>query len=1465
MTSPCVESRLKVGMWAASGAVGLFLSVAAGAADRPAPLPLLSAASGAKPNVMLAMESHNAMSDPFTLTYKIINDSKADFAKKPYCKGGDWQTPPLPGYGAGWAGSAGKCAERYYWYVWPKTYSATRLSSPPAEDWRIPIDDNSPWHAMRSADVNPMFYNPRLTYKPRILPTANGVKVKNDAVDQVGNATLAGDALMNDTLFVSNQETANHHYCSDNNPGSDQYIQSWRSTAGMPDWKSTIGCSLASGFGGAHTPQLWETADRGIVKVPRYSTTTAPAANTAAFTYAYCAQALLNDNKIDGQPWLQSTGCRVGDLLHPRNDFSNGVPNVVQVKFGGPDIPLADGSAKYNYTRHQRTDCAGGLNATSCTWQEEMRNIANWYRWYSTQGAAISTALGRVLASPDYQDKFRVGYHRSYNLSSPIGNEMLRGNPNTIAIGTSAGRASSSLPAVRGVRLLSQKPEHQADSAQLFDWLYRWMAKSNGRERAPNNSLQAVANYYEVSSGHLENPWAADPSALHSAGNPELSCRRSFTLMIAALGGVTYELDTAQADKAYDRMNAAAFPSTQYGPNFNFKGYSPNGDDSNELTRKFYTPFGNHNYEPLLGNNNDNQRLRLSKKTAQYYWHKDFRPQLANDVPVRNGQPVAWQNITTYTLGYHMLPSLEMPNGTGRGLSYQQIESFKRDWLLNGSASLTNQRRPQWPARDATEAVKDGRNAVGLMANPRGIADDFIQAGYAGGGAGFGVTTPADMERAFDAILSEIINYRGRDAGVSMSGLSATANETLNGQVKYVAEYDLTNNSGVLTALQVNQFGQNSAELWNSSQSGLVPAVSQRVFFSRTQSGDTRELNQTHPLTQLGFSATELPVTGTSIDATKTNFVKYLLGDDTQADKNGGLWRQRNAVLAASVNTPPLYLRARLNMGYANPHADIIGKAGYADYFKNKFNRPGTLMLPSNQGLVHVFHAGDADKPFDGAVPGKELASYLLRGAAHKLPKFADPAYKFQYMADGLLTEHDFYDSNTNHWRNVVVGSLGRGGYGLYALESVIHATKPTPTKKEFLWERTAMDGAGYENLGHITNDTVSGINPEGVAMLVTTAGHYSSNNGKNGQAGLYVLKPNNGEVLKFIPTAGAGRGLGGVTLIRNAKMEVTGAYAGDAAGNVWRFILAGPTSNWGAKKIYSTGGLPIYAAPAWQTHPGQDGDTCQSESQSGACGAIVVFGTGILLDEEDQANTAEQRLIGIWDRTPVEALDFGLTAYSTGTNQLVEQSILLGDGLDGTSASVGQTFYPVSNHELDWKADRGWFIRLGQLPATTGERVIGDLMNVGGNVFAASAVIQAAEMNAEQCAKGPGGAPNVLYGVDALTGGLKRAFDQNGDGKLDAYGVAYVPAGGFTRGNALTQVLEPPPPSVGMLDYVLEHAGGSPREGRPQDPAQPPPGLPPAWLTGTESGILIGDGPEGPAGWRRSWRKVESLPPSLR
>ena len=119
-----------------------------------------------------------------------------------------------------------------------------------------------------------------------------------------------------------------------------------------------------------------------------------------------------------------------------------------------------------------------------------------------------------------------------------------------------------------------------------------------------------------------------------------------------------------------------------------------------------------------------------------------------------------------------------------------------------------------------------------------------------------------------------------------------------------------------------------------------------------------------------------------------------------------------------------------------------------------------------------------------------------------------------------------------------------------------------------------------------------------------------------------------------------------------------------------------------------------------------------------------------------------------------------------------------------------------------------------------------------------------------ESCSNS-GGLANAVYVLDALTGKNKLSFDVNGDYRPDTYSVAYIAAGGYTRGNIIT---------ISDGGTGSDAAGmGKSNEGSPDlKPKSKCTGAK-GWITGVQDSNPIFDPCDDR--WTRTWRTIISPP----
>lgn len=567
---------------------------------QPSQSPLLVGSAGAKPNLMIALDNSGSMAFPYHETYNVTTDGTT-------------------------AGTGGG------------------------------------WFAQRSAQVNPLYYDPRVTYLPRVGPD--------------GNPLTPGDGI----VFVSNQTSAGFDY------------RVFRNAA---DEIRTTHSSYATNPNVTGWTQIYNiTPGRRIAQHTSYTAATV-GANPPAFTYAVCSAVTT----VAGQ----QTGC----TAWTQRDIRPGNPATV---------PLVAGA--------NRTDCS----ATSCTSAQEITNILNWYRYYLFRAPAVATAIGQALANMDYDDRIRVGYTLiNARTNATIGN-------NNLVPGATTDRPLQ-LRGVRNFRVdgphldslpLAQRTAARADALQIYGWLYDQDGTQNrisnlgaspnfdstaNRRQAPaqgtplHNTIDRVAQYYNVAAGVTENAWRTNPLTPTSATNPEMSCRRSFNLLFSD-GAWNAGTTTANAAQDSDNIIGPLFSrSLPSGATETFR-YQPQGINTVQ-GRRLYVPY------PSAGRNG------LSDLTARYFWHQDMRPLLDNGVQTRAGQPAFWQNMATYTVGYLIRPSGEVPGATV-GLTFNQITNYQAQYAEGGFPSAT---QPTWATGDVNAGAAGDQVRI----------NDFIQAGFTG-------------------------------------------------------------------------------------------------------------------------------------------------------------------------------------------------------------------------------------------------------------------------------------------------------------------------------------------------------------------------------------------------------------------------------------------------------------------------------------------------------------------------------------------------------------------------------------------------------------------------------------------------------------------------------------------------------------------------------------------------------------
>ncbi len=502
--------------------------------------------------------------------------------------------------------------------------------------------------------------------------------------------------------------------------------------------------------------------------------------------------------------------------------------------------------------------------------------------------------------------------------------------------------------------------------------------------------------------------------------------------------------------------------------------------------------------------------------------------------------------------------------------------------------------------------------------------------------------------------------------------------------------------------------------------------------------------------------------------------VKYLTDDRSLEATTfdipgvGKLRKRTNNLLGPVIDSSPTVL-------FPRPLASF-NELQYPNYrsFKNTSSRNNnTLALfAGNDGFLH----GYTVSPTSGLAQAfSYMPSFLLKRVQTYTDASLAGAILHPYRLDNtpMLADVNLAASKTgNQWRTVVVGSQGRGGRGVYALD----ITSGKPDNVLFEYDNTSHPDLADlgEMQGQPPSDLITGsdqiVRIGSDARWAYVAGNgVNSNSGDpatsgTGRAVLYIFYLNgnvNGANARWkrisVNQSGSpdadldfGNGLGTPRPVdTNGDGVVDLIYAGDKKGNLWRFNVS-DLSNVTVTKIFKTATVTsitgqlaapqhIYTAPVVQRFGGAG--QCPASSSTGCW--MVLFGTGgdvngTITPLHTTNSLAQQHFYGIFDKG---------VAGATG---LVDESSLTAQTLSVSGSTIGST-RTVSSNPVDYAGGKlGWKMALADGEHNTSNP---ELQPNGSVMFGSS---RPAGMAITSCAPGVG----WLTQLNVTTGtGRESAF----------------------------------------------------------------------------------------------------------
>lgn len=708
--------------------------------------------------------------------------------------------------------------------------------------------------------------------------------------------------------------------------------------------------------------------------------------------------------------------------------------------------------------------------------------------------------------------------------------------------------------------------------------------------------------------------------------------------------------------------------------------------------------------------------------------------------------------------------------------------------------------RPDLKKPDGTPVKNNITSYLIGFAN-QGLADTkvMVNAGALGGGGVYSADDAGSLKVAFNQIINKVRAVVGSSSAFSFDTTSLNA-----GTVLYAAKFDSGDWSGELYAFPIDTDGNiSSSPIWEAgSKLNSISNINQR--FILTYNSDLDSNNDGDPdgggvLFTADESGLDILNTDNSIeedlnintssgtaviDGRAAERIAYLRGDRSNEGADVDQFRQRGSLLGDIVNSSPVYVGAP-NGSWE--YADFPEATSYISFKKANSDRTPVVYVGANDGFLHGFNASTTS--VDG---GKELIAYLPAALASTedesgLHALTSQIYQHRYYVDGTPTAADVYINST--WKTVLVGGLGAGGKGYYALD-VTDPDSFTAANAASLvmWEFTDADNS---NLGYTFSRPQVGRLANGEWVAIFGNGY----NSDTGDAGLFIvyldgddgLGNNHVYISTGIGNPSDKNGMSTPAIVdTNLDGVIDRVYAGDLKGNMWVFDLSGESSSqWDVARelnkpvpLFSSG-EPITAAPLVARNI--------ANSNGAAPNLLVAFGTGQYLADEDTADTSAGGFYVVSDNGTYGLEKDDLESRSISTKEVVQED------------SSTKIFRTLSGDPMDWNSKKGWYVQLQEGNSTDGgERVI-TRPTLLRNVLFFNTRIPTGQV----CSAGGYG---WLMSVDIRTG-LAPAdfavFDGTGDGVINSADLGLV-------GEMVTQGM---PNESGFLKSSGSDSGGNVRQ----------------------------------------------------
>jgi len=836
-------------------------------------------------------------------------------------------------------------------------------------------------------------------------------------------------------------------------------------------------------------------------------------------------------------------------------------------------------------------------------------------------------------------------------------------------------------------------------SSGVMNYLnYFGFASKNYKTYDPVGELYAEAlRYFKGYSGPTDG-YATNLDATKKDGFPVITdwddpilyaCQKNFIL---GIGDVNTHADRNLAGVTTDKSKEPSTPSnldTAWNPDTGTGAGSTATDlvGWTNIVGNFegITSLGLKTNYPTCCNNNG----PLMAGAAYWAHTQDIRPGA-------NANEVGKQTVTTFWVDV---------------LEYGTYRDHNQFWLAAKYGGFSDENE-----NDAFDSG-DIWNAKGRKYNTYDLPDNYFPSSE-------GSQMVEGLKSAFDQINNLIAS--GAGVGLASSSISTSITESS----VYGVSYDSDDWSGSIKGYQITAIDATDGTLtldqrWDVADKLAVQNWDTgRVIVTGKWGLDVDGnpvFNGARAFRWDQFSATEQA----AYFGSDADMLKFLRGDRTYetTDSIYNKFRQRGSVLGDVVNSEATFV------GKPSAEYSDAFNPGYAAFKAKYAARTEMIYVGANDGMLHAVYADTTDSLTSNG--GKErwayIPSFLLDGpdgspATSGLWALSKNDFVHHYYVDAtpVVRDVDFDKTNqamldaaaiaessgteataTPDWRTVLVGGLGKGGRGFYAIDVTdpTDMTSETAVAGKVLWEFTDEDMGYSYGRPLITKTRKWG-------WVVVLTGGYNNVLGttvdNRGKGVLYVLDVKTGDLLQKIYTSeGTATDPSGFAQVTGYTLDYTDytteqVYGGDLLGNVWRFDFSDASADvpdpvqFATVKDSNDVAQPITTAPQIEYGAGDP-----------LLRRWVFVGTGRQLDAVDSPNSQGQTFYAFRDGTrstpnktasdfPIVRADMKSVSYTDLTTGGVEvSSTQMGWYLDLTgrddatrtdSASERVVINPVAN-----------------------------------------------------------------------------------------------------------------------------------------------------------------------------------------